>query len=48
VGVVERQIRELTQQHRQIECRAVERHEEIVLPQRFREPASVQGFAADK
>jgi hypothetical protein len=48
VSVVHRQIRDLAQQHRQIERRAVKRHKEVILPQRFREPASVQRFTVDE
>jgi hypothetical protein len=48
VSLIERQIRILTQQHGEIERRAVKGHEQIIVPQRVTKPAWVQGFAPDK
>jgi hypothetical protein len=48
MGLIERKIREGREQDRQIECRAIKRHQQIILRQFVPEALSVKGFAPDE
>ena len=46
--LVQRKIRKLAQQHREVECRPAKRHEQVIWTERFCKPTGIQRITADE